>query len=153
MPLTVDAMCGRLVSYLRFCGYDTEYIDDRDADDVTALARRIDRRGRTLLTRDATFAGLVDDALLLDETEVEGQLQELVRAGITLTIAEVPTRCGRCNGRLDPVDPARSDRPEYVPETLDGPLYRCRCCGHYFWRGSHWDRVDALLSSIDVDGE
>lgn len=152
MPFTVDSMCGRLVSYLRFCAYDTAYIDDRDADDVEALARRIDRRGRTLLTRDATFAGLVDDAILLQATELEGQLRELVHAGVTLSLPDVPTRCGRCNSRLEPVDPPHSDRPDYVPRDLDDPLYRCRRCGQHFWRGSHWYRVHELLSSIDRDG-
>ncbi|EMA42905.1 Mut7-C RNAse domain-containing protein [Halobiforma nitratireducens] len=31
----------------------------------------------------------------------------------------------------------------------DLELRRCRSCGQFFWRGSHWDRVEATLSRID----
>lgn len=148
MHFTVDTMCGRLVSYLRFCGYDTEYIDERDAGDVEGLAGAIDRRGRTLVTRDARFAGLVDDAIHLRATAIDDQLEGLAQAGVSLDLPEVPVRCGRCNGRLEPTDPPGPDRPAYVPEELDESLYRCRRCGQYFWRGSHWDRVHELLGSI-----
>lgn len=161
----VDVMCGKLVVYLRVCGYDTEYALDRDAEAderVLALATAEDR---TVVTRDEQLASRAPDAILLTERDVEDQLRELAAAGVDLSVPPRPTRCGRCNGELDAVDvdgDADVDPPAYVPDevetggkTTDGnrdrrpdEFYRCRDCGQWFWKGSHWDRMTATLAGL-----
>ncbi|AUX07721.1 hypothetical protein AArcSl_0063 [Halalkaliarchaeum desulfuricum] len=152
--LLLDAMLGKLTTYLRMCGYDAAYALDRGIEhdgELLAVARE---ENRTLLTRDRSLADRAaadqqDDtapgSVLLSEREVTDQLRELRDAGFDLSLSDPPTRCGRCNGRLEP--PASDDpRPEYVPD--QDPVWRCRDCGQWFWKGSHWEDVAARLEDV-----
>jgi len=146
----VDVMCGRLVPYLRMCGYDTIYAGDRglETDDgVLAVAAAEDR---TILTRDVTLAARAPESVLLESRDVNGQLAAVVAAGVDLTLPDVPTRCGQCNGRLEAIDPGNST-PDYAPDPADERCWRCLDCGQYFWRGSHWDRVRETLSAVESE--
>lgn len=164
--LLLDAMLGKLTTYLRMCGYDAAYALDRsvdseghcppdsasephrdprvEADDaLLALARAEDRR---LVTRDAELASRADDALLLETTAVTDQLRELAAAGFDLSLTE-PSRCARCNAALERV--SEDERtPEYAPAPAETAVWRCRSCEHHFWKGSHWDDVDETLESL-----
>jgi uncharacterized protein with PIN domain len=162
----LDAMCGKLATYLRMCGYDAAYALDRgvEADDqVLSLAAAEDR---TLFTRDRELAARVADALLLTERDVLDQLREVAAAGYPVELAAEPRRCGACNGPVERVGPAGvdvdlGDRPDYVPDdagvspatesALDAdsrPAWRCRDCGRWFWKGSHWESVASRLDDI-----
>ncbi len=143
MRLLVDAMCGGLRSYLRMCGHDTVYALDRgveDDDRVLALAREEDR---TLVTRDRELGRRAPAAVVLDSRDVEAQLRELRAAGVALALEREPTRCGRCNGRLE----RDAGDPEYVPDDAD-PVWRCVDCDQRFWKGSHWADVRETLAEL-----
>lgn len=148
MKFLVDAMLGTLATYLRMCGHDAAYALDRGVesdDDVLALARDEDR---LLVTRDAPLAARADDrSLLIESKTVTDQLRELRAAGVDLSLPEAPTRCGTCNGVLDPV-PADGRTPAYAPDPAETDCYRCRDCGQVFWRGSHWDDVRERLAAL-----
>jgi uncharacterized protein with PIN domain len=145
--LLLDVMCGGLVSYLRMCNYDTVYAGDRglEADD-DLLAAALDEN-RTVVTRDVALASRTDESILLESRDVEEQLAALDAAGVDLSLAADPDFCGRCNGPLEGVDPGGSTS-EYAPDPAAVETWRCRDCGQYFWRGSHWERVAATLSDI-----
>ncbi|WP_276254341.1 Mut7-C RNAse domain-containing protein [Halomontanus rarus] len=160
MPFLVDVMCGGLVSYLRMCGYDTAYAGDRNLevdDDLLAVARS---ERRTILTRDVALAARAEDAdtggnagadvdaILLESLAVEDQLVELEEAGVRLELADEPTRCGRCNGRLERVTETPDSTPEYAPDPGEERVWWCRDCGQWFWTGSHWDRVRETLARV-----
>jgi len=139
-----DAMLGKLARYLRMCGHDTAYALDQgvEADDaVRALARREDRR---LVTRDAALATRTEGAIRLSARDIETQLRELSEAGVHLSLPETPTRCGRCNGGLDRIEPSVST-PDDVPDPAETSVWRCERCGQHFWKGSHWDDVRRRL--------
>jgi uncharacterized protein with PIN domain len=146
--LLVDAMCGSLARHLRMCGYDAAYALDRgmeDDDDLLALARAEDR---LLVTRDADLAVRAGDrGVLLTTRDVTDQLRELAAAGFDLALADPPTRCGACNGRLDPVAPD-GPVPTYAPDPASTDCWRCRDCGRVFWRGSHWEDVRERLDEL-----
>ncbi|ELY98243.1 hypothetical protein C482_12012 [Natrialba chahannaoensis JCM 10990] len=162
MRFLLDTMCGGLVAYLRMCDYDTVYAGDREPvlesdDDLLAVAAAEDR---TLVTRDTELAARADDVILLTALEVEEQLGELSEAGVAFELAAEPSYCGRCNGVLERVDPS-AETPEYAPDPAEDSVddtgdkdadtevmavWRCQSCGQYFWRGSHWDRVERTLS-------
>lgn len=153
-------MLGSLATHLRMCGHDAAYALDReeprssdgasgsgtgprgveDDDRIRELAREEDR---TLLTRDEQLAASVEDALLIESKSIEGQLAELAAAGVPLSLGD-PERCGRCNGRLEPVD-REETTPEYAPEPAETNVWQCEECGQYFWKGSHWERVAEQL--------
>ncbi|MEF8773983.1 MAG: Mut7-C RNAse domain-containing protein [Halobacteriales archaeon] len=144
--LLLDAMLGRLATYLRMCGYDAAYALDRgveDDDRLLAWAREEDRR---LVTRDVTLARRSDDALLVESKDIDDQLRRLREARFDLTLDE-PERCAACNGPLERV-PDGDPTPEYAPNSADRPVWRCRDCGQHFWRGSHWDDVRERLADL-----
>jgi uncharacterized protein with PIN domain len=151
----LDAMVGKLATYLRFCGYDAAYALDEGVEDDDAVLGLAVEQGRTLLTRDVALARRAPESVLLDSRRVEGQLGELAAAGFDLEPAAEPTRCGRCNGRLVRV-PADESTPEYAPDPGPGSgpepdrrsVWRCRNCGQCFWRGRHWDDVAATLADL-----
>lgn len=146
--LLLDAMLGRLATYLRMCGYDTAYALDVgiEADDAI-LDHSLDS-DRQLLTRDSDLAARAPDAILLRSRALEDQLQELSDAGFDLTLSETPEHCGVCNGPLTAVSPD-TQTPEYAPDPLAEETWQCENCGQFFWKGSHWDDVAARLNDID----
>lgn len=136
----VDQMCGRLVPYLRLCGWDTVYTNDQGLERDAVIRRLAEWEGRLVLSRDRELVRSAKAGILIETTDVESQLGELVAAGASLSPADPPTRCGRCNGPL--VDePPNVTRPAYAPSDDTVPCWRCRHCGQYFWKGSHWDRM------------
>ncbi len=149
--LLLDAMLGKLATYLRMCGYDAAYVLDDVADptagptddEILADARQ---SGRRVLTRDRDLAARADDGLLLRSRDVEEQLSELRAAGYDLSLDPSPTRCGACNGAVRAVD-AGASVPAYAPDPADTDCWRCRECGQVFWKGSHWDDVRSTLES------
>lgn len=145
-PLLVDAMLGKLARYLRMCGYDAAYTLDRGLDADEAILAAAADEGRRLVTRDAALAAGANKAVLLESREIDDQLAELRDAGFELSLSE-PARCGRCNGRLERVA-AGEATPDYAPDPGERAVWRCRDCRQYFWRGSHWDDVEARLSEL-----
>ena len=142
--LLLDVMLGKLPVYLRLCGYDAVYAGDRGVEADDRLLELATDEDRVLLTRDVQLAERADRSVLLTEREIEAQLSELRDAGVELDPCDRPTRCGRCNGRLQSV-PDDGATPEYAPDSDEMDCWRCRDCGQVFWKGSHWDRMRRLL--------
>lgn len=142
--LLLDVMLGKLAVFLRMCGYDAAYAGDRGVESDDRLLEIAATEDRTLLTRDVQLAERAGDALLLTGHAVEDQLSELRGAGTVLELDDGPSRCGRCNGRLEPVENGDAT-PAYAPDPEEINCWRCRACGQVFWRGSHHDRVAEIL--------
>ncbi|QLD86383.1 Mut7-C RNAse domain-containing protein [Natronomonas halophila] len=140
----LDVMLGKLAVHLRLAGYDTAYAGDRDIEADDRILELADAEDRILLTRDVELAERADDSILLTKRDVESQLVELREAGVKLEADEEPSRCGRCNGRLDAV-PEDADTPEYAPDPADTDCWCCRDCGQVFWKGSHYERMKKAL--------
>lgn len=150
MKLLVDAMCGGIVTYLRMCGHDTVYALDRDLETDSALKRVATTENRTIVTRDQSLAGGEHDVLTLTTTATEAQLRELQAAGVALTLTEHPEYCGACNGALRVVDPDEgTTTPAHTPDPAEKAVYTCTVCGQYFWRGSHWERMNETLAEVN----
>jgi len=143
----VDAMLGKLATYLRMCGYDACYTreDDLDADD--AIRERTRTTDRTLVTRDRELATRTDGAVLLESRDIEDQLAELHDHGIRIELPTRPERCSVCNGRLSHLDPTK--QPEHAPDGV-AHVWQCQECDHHFWKGSHWDRVQETIDNISL---
>jgi uncharacterized protein with PIN domain len=143
--LLVDAMLGRLVTYLRMCGHDALYSLEEGLESDDAIRERARAENRTVLTRDRELAARSDDALLVESREIEAQLAELADAGFALELPETPKRCSTCNGPLERV-PASESTPEHAPVPAETAVWRCQHCGQLFWKGGHWDDVAKRLS-------
>lgn len=144
----VDEMLGRLSRYLRFLGYDTEYVSGVGDDAVAARARD---EGRRLITRDRTLSRRLPNAVLLSRTDIAGQMRELRAAYPDLRHEVHFDRCSLCNGRLSAgtkVPPEGKVLERLPPEVRQGrtPLYACQTCGHLYWEGSHTRNVRRRLA-------
>lgn len=145
--LLVDAMLGKLATYLRMCGYDATYTGERgiETDDhALALAHTEDR---LVVTRDTDLARQAEQSVLLATRDVTDQLRELRDAGFELDLADDPVRCSACNGPLERVD-RTEPTPDYAPDTHEETVWRCRNCGQHFWKGSHWDDVAVTIEEL-----
>jgi uncharacterized protein with PIN domain len=140
----LDAMLGKLATYLRMCGHDAAYALDRGVEADDAVRDLAEREGRTLVTRDADLAARTEGSIHLSARDVEAQCDELRAAGVRLSLPDRPRRCGRCNGRLERVDPA-VETPAHAPDPSETAVWRCERCGGCFWKGSHWDDVAGRL--------
>jgi len=147
VKLLLDAMLGKLATYLRMCGYDAVYALDEGIEDDDEILARARADGRTLVTRDRDLAAEAEQSICLHSREVEDQLRELTDAGFDLALAETPVRCSECNGTLASVDPATTT-PEYAPDPETTDIWRCEACGQHFWKGSHWADVRERLDGL-----
>lgn len=144
----VDEMLGRLARYLRFLGYDTEYVRGAEDDEIVQRARK---EGRRTITRDRDLARRLPDAVLLTHTDIEGQMREL-RAAYPALIRDVRfERCSECNGLLSLLDavPSGAGGLDDLPTEVRAghtPLYGCSSCGHLYWEGTHTKSVRARLT-------
>lgn len=143
--LCLDVMLGGIVSPLRMVGYDTAYALERDVEADQAVIDLAAREDRLLLTRDREVAAKADPTQLLTETDPQAQLRELADAGFELSLTE-PRRCSRCNGLLERLQDGPG--PENGPDPETEPVWQCRECGQCYWRGSHWDHLEARLENI-----
>lgn len=143
----LDTMLGKLATYLRMSGYDAAYALDRGVEGDDQLIEISETEDRTLLTRDRALASSAPDSVLLESRAVREQLRELAERGFDLTPVDTPTRCGRCNGRLESV-PAAEPTPEYAPDPSAERVWRCGDCDQHFWKGSHWTDVAETLSGL-----
>ena len=143
-----DEMVGRLARYLRFLGYDTEYVRGASDDLIVERARR---ETRILLTRDRALASRVPGAIWLNGSALVDQLRAVRTAFPSLSFEARFLRCSLCNGELDVSSPLAGHEapgnPPGPPHRSGVQVYACRRCGHLYWEGSHTADVRRRLRS------
>lgn len=147
-PFVCDASLGGLARWLRAAGYDAAVT--RRAGDV--LVREARAAGGVLLTTDARLwdrkairDGVIPALWVPSGLDVVRQLGMVLR-DLGLSLRE--PRCMPCGGRMEPVEKAEvADRiPPRTARWLD-TYFVCGTCGRLFWRGTHWERIEARLRS------
>jgi len=142
----LDVHLGRLASYLRLAGFDAAYANDATDAALAAASRAQDR---ALLTRDRGLLKRreVERGYWVRETRPRRQLAEVLRQFELADRLNPLARCGRCNGRLEPVDKAAiADRLPPRTRRHHEVFHRCTLCGRVYWRGSHVARIEQLLA-------
>lgn len=143
----VDAMLGRLATWLRILGYDAEYCR---ADDDLQI-RRAHEGSRIFLTRDTGLLRRRDlpPHLFIESDHVMLQVRQVVRS-LGLDLDTPPThRCARCNVVLEPRE--KTDVVGRVPEfvwSYHDAFWGCPTCGRIYWAGSHRRRMDEAIRSL-----
>jgi len=143
MRFLLDAMLGRVATYLRICGHDAAYALDRGVECDDRLLDLAAREERRLVARNVGLAARAGDANRPLRPRDRGALAEFRAAGVDLSLGDRPPRCSACNGELEPTDGA----PDHAPDGAD--VGRYRGCGQRFWRGSHWMDVERRLEALD----
>jgi uncharacterized protein len=141
----LDGHLGRLAAYLRALGFDAAW--DRDADDAT-IARIAAEDDRVVLTRDVGLLkrSNVRHGRFVRATSPREQLAEVVHVFGLAGRAAPFTRCLRCNVPL--VAAPRESLVGVVPDRIRAAFdsfRRCPSCGRAFWRGTHHERLSALI--------
>lgn len=145
-----DAMCGGLARWLRALGYDATFTEGIDDADLVEHARR---DARVLITSD----GPLMERRVITSGEVRAYflprglnlLDQVRRVATDFGLTPRDARCTRCNGPLEVV--SREGAADAVPARSllwATQFYRCRICGHAYWNGSHWKRVERVREDI-----
>lgn len=146
----VDVNLGKLARYLRLLGFDAlsdGALDDEDLADISAGENRILlTRDRNLLKRSIIVHGYCVRAVWPRE-----QLVEVIRRFDLADAVDPFARCMQCNGFIEAV--AKRD-VEHLLEPLTKEHYedfrRCTNCGRVFWRGSHFEQLEAIVDSVET---
>ncbi len=144
----LDNHLGRLAASLRMLGFDSLYRNDFEDDE---MARLLQEDPRILLTRDRQL--LMRKTVLygycLRSLRPKEQLGEVVGRFVLMPHVQPFSRCLRCNGILEPVEKAQVlDRLEPKTRLYYNVFARCRDCGQVYWKGSHWERMQAEIGTL-----
>jgi uncharacterized protein len=144
----VDVHLGRLARLLRLLGFDARWENDLDDSTLAAIGEAEHRivltRDRGLLKRRNVTRGL----FVRSDRPVE-QVVDVVRR-LDLADRMAPfSRCLRCGDVLAPVAKAEViDRLAPLTRQHYDQFRRCVACSQIYWRGSHHDRLAALVAQI-----
>jgi len=143
-----DAHLGALARLLRMAGFDTLY-DNRCSDGE--ILRRAQSEGRIILTRDRALLMCRDvtHGCYVHALEPKAQFRELAERLQLASSVRAFTLCLHCNQPLASIDPdeARHRVPPAIAASYD--RFRvCTGCQRFYWEGSHWERMRALLREM-----
>ena len=146
-----DSGLGGLARWLRVAGYEAYWQPDWD-DSMLVLACQ--RDGAILLTTDTEIMQrtVVRDqkirALWIPPAfGLAYQLQLVFRE---FGLRRRPPRCTKCSGplRIRPKEELQDRIPPRTYRWLD-VFFECRQCGHLFWQGTHWQRIQQVLDIVE----
>jgi uncharacterized protein with PIN domain len=143
-----DAHLGGLARLLRMLGFDTLFenaFSDRQILEIAGRERRI------VLTRDIELLKCRDvlRGCFVHARKPEEQLRE-VAARYGLAARTRPfSLCLHCNVLLE------AATRETIADRVPAPVLErhrdfvwCRVCERVYWRGSHWERMQAMLAGV-----
>lgn len=147
----LDNHLGRLAAYLRMLGFDSLYENSYTDEQMAAL---VVQDPRILLTRDRRLLmrKVIQDGYCLRSLVPQVQLQEVVSRYKLLSHLLPFHRCLRCNALLKPAQKQDIiDRLEPKTKLYYNEFSICMACGQVYWKGSHYDHMQALVAKITLD--
>lgn len=149
----VDAMLGRLATWLRLVGCDTYYSPETGDEGLLELARE---EYRVLLTADAS---------LCERAEKEGIGCMLVRGSVDERVAAVfaqygiepvadprKSRCTKCGGILAYIPEEEKEQVQNLVHEQTYNYYTefwlCQECNSVFFRGGQWKNIEKYMERI-----
>src|SRR5919112_1599900 len=147
-------MLGKIAKKLRIFGFDTEYLDDIDDNEI--INRYIDGK-RIILTKDRR---LYNRAIKLNvpcfsisgENELENLITIMKGSDINYVfpVPNESTRCSLCNRTLDKIQKASVE--DIVPKKVFEStrlFFKCSNCQKIFWDGKHIKEINHLIHEIN----
>lgn len=144
----LDAHLGRLAAYLRMLGFDTLYRNDYSDSELAQISASRERIllscDKRLLMRRKVAYGYFVRARLPHE-----QLLEVLKRYALFDRQQPFSRCIHCNGAIEPVA-KKEIMDRLMPRTREhyDEFRRCRDCGKIYWKGSHYRRMQELISRM-----
>lgn len=144
----LDIHLGRLAAHLRMLGFNTLWRNDIHDEELAYVSSN---ENRILLTRDVGLLkrGIVAHGYFVRETNPKKQLAEIASYYDLLGRTEPFKRCIKCNGLLITVskDEIGDRLPANTVELFDD-FRVCGTCNQIYWRGSHLERMEALIQDL-----
>ncbi len=149
----LDVHLRKLARRLRLLGFDIDYADGRDDDELADIA---ERENRILLSRDRQLLmrRKVSRGIIIRNTDPDEQIVEVLERLDLWERIEPFSRCIDCNGPIVSL-PATSEHFHEVRERIPpGVLewcteyFECARCGKIYWKGSHYDKLMRIVGSI-----
>lgn len=147
----LDCHLGRLAKHLRLLGFDTRF-QTHSPDEW--LARVSADEGRWLLTRDRAllFRAIIRRGYLVRSPAPREQLSAVLARHSCAASARPLSRCLVCNAGLTS-ESLETGLAEAPPKTRlwCREFHRCPACRKLYWKGSHYDRLMALVEAqLDI---
>jgi len=146
----LDVHLGRLARSLRLLGFDSDYGNNYEDDE---LSDRATHEGRILLTRDRGLLkrSAIERGYCVRQTRPREQVLEILARFDLVGSINPFSRCMACNAvlRLVSKSEVRESVPAHVRDLHDD-FTRCEGCGRVYWRGSHYDRLKLFVDSIEA---
>ncbi len=145
-----DASLTGLARWIRAAGYVARSPPHRSG---KSLVDEADRRGEILVTSDRRLMerrvireGRPSAIRISTQLPVLEQLAHLMAS---LGLSRQPARCMTCGGRLARVEKAEV-APRIPPRTArwKDEYFVCDECGHLYWEGTHWHRIERSLEEL-----
>ncbi|HEX9653384.1 MAG TPA: Mut7-C RNAse domain-containing protein [bacterium] len=144
----LDVHLGKLARRLRLLGFDTLYQNDYHDSEIVQIALRERRiiltRDRGILKRKEVIHGYWLRANCPDE-----QISEVLHRFHLFALIKPFQRCLVCNGLIEGVEKSAVNLrlPTGVAREYD-EFFECGSCGRVYWRGSHFDRLNAIVKKL-----
>ena len=150
----LDNHLGRLAVYLRMLGFDAQYRNDFQDEELAQISSE---EGRTLLTRDVRLLmrNQISHGYWVRSKIPRQQLLEVVKRFSLVKDVTPFQRCMRCNGELKPVSKeVVLDRLEPLTKLYYDDFRLCSDCDQVYWQGSHYERMVTFLDQVlaEADG-
>ena len=148
----LDVHLGKLAKALRLLGFDTRYQNNFSDQAIAAIAAS---ENRIVLTRDV---GLLKQKVIrwgywLRSQHPDEQVGEVIRYFGLAGEGHPFSRCLACNSPI--VEVAKEEVWEQLPPKTRlyfEQFYRCPSCRRVYWKGSHYDRMQAFVDQIASSG-
>jgi len=144
----LDNHLGQLAKYLRMLGFDAIYRNDFDDDQLAVVAVE---NGRILLTRDRQLLMRrnIQYGHLVRSLEPRVQLHEIVSRYSLDEYINPFIRCLECNVKLVKVEKGEIlHRLEPLTKKYYEEFKICPICEKIYWKGSHYEKMKALIQDI-----
>jgi len=146
-----DASLGGLARWLRAAGYPVRWLRETRGDD---LLRAVLPTGEALLTSDRHLferrAVRLGEVRALHVPSLRDPLAQLARVMGQFELRLRQPRCMPCGGELRVV--AKREVLERIPPRTARwreEYWICSSCDRLFWKGTHWERIETRLRSLD----
>lgn len=144
----LDVHLGTLAKSMRMLGLDTYYETDLSDNTIAQIAKE---QQRVVLTRDV---GLLKQKSIewgywLRSQHTDKQLEEVIRRFDLSNSFSPFARCLACNVKVQEVK--KRDVLEQLPPKTKlyfDEFYLCPSCNRVYWKGSHFERMQAYVKRI-----
>lgn len=144
----LDNHLGQLATYLRLLGFDAQYHNHYQDEELAQLSHEEER---VLLTRDRRLLmrKIIVYGYWLRAKNPRQQLIEIIDRYELREYIRPWHRCLRCNGRLQPVPKeAILERLEPKTKKYYHEFHMCQVCQQIYWKGSHYKPLRQFVEDI-----